>query len=84
MRRACIWAYPNPQHYMQIHITSMVPHSNHITTAVSLKLGGASDEEIAFRLLWHVSSVPTYLRECFQQVGSLIETALNVAYRTLL
>jgi hypothetical protein len=84
MRRACVWAYPNPQHYMRIHITSIVPHSNRITAAVSLKLGGASDEEIAFRLRWHVSSVPTYLRECFQQVGTLIQTTLNGAYCTSL
>jgi hypothetical protein len=83
---ACIWAYPNPQHYMRIHIASVVAHSDHITAAVSLKLGGAySNEEIAFRLRWHVSSVLTYLRECFQQVGSLIETTLNDgAYRTSL
>ena len=50
MRRACVWAYPDPSHYMRINILSIVPHSNHITAAVSLKLGGASDEEIAFRL----------------------------------
>jgi hypothetical protein len=77
-------AYPNPSHYMRVNIQSIVPHSNRITAAVSLKLGGASDEEIAFRLRWHVSSVPTYLRECFQQVGTLIQTTLSGAYRTSL
>jgi hypothetical protein len=84
MRQACMWAYPNPTHYMRVNIQSIVPHSNRITAAVSLKLGGASDEEIAFRLRWHVSSVPTYLRECFQQVGTLIQQTLEGAYRTSL
>jgi hypothetical protein len=84
MRQACMWAYPNPLHYMRVNIQSIVPHSNRITAAVSLKLGGASDEEIAFRLRWHVSSVSTYLRECFQQVGTLIQQTLAGAYRTSL
>jgi hypothetical protein len=84
MHRACIWAYPNPLHYMRINIASVVPHSNRITAVVSLKLGRASDEEIAFRLCWHVSSVPTYLCECFQQVGMLIQTMLMGAYCTSL
>jgi hypothetical protein len=84
MRQACLWAYPNPLHYMRVNIQSIVPHSNRITAAVSLKLGGALDEEIAFRLRWHISSVPTYLRECFQQVGDLIQTTLTGAYRTSL
>jgi hypothetical protein len=84
MRQACMWAYPNPLHYMRVHINSLVPHSNRITAAVSLKLDGTSDEEIAFRLRWHVSSVPTYLRECFQQVGASIQQTLAGAYRTSL
>jgi hypothetical protein len=84
MRQACMWVYPNPLHYMRVNIQSIVPHSNRITAAASLKLGGASDEEIAFRLRWHVSSVPTYLRECFQQVGTLIQQTLKGAYRTSL
>jgi hypothetical protein len=84
MRQACIWAYPDPTHYMRLHIEQIVPHSNRITAAVSLKLGGATDEEIAFRLRWHISSVPTYLRECFQQVGTIVQTALVGAYRTSL
>ncbi len=39
MRKACEWAYPDPNHYMRLHILQIVPHSNHITAAVSLKLG---------------------------------------------
>jgi hypothetical protein len=84
MKKACIWAYPDPTHYMRVHIDQIVPHSNRITAAVSLKLGGATDEEIAFRLRWHVSSVPTYLRECFQQVGAIVQSTLMGAYRTSL
>jgi hypothetical protein len=82
MQKSCIWAYPNPQHEMRLQIKCIVPHSNRITAAVALKLGGALDEEIAFRLRWHLSSVPTYLRECFQQVGTVIQQALTGAYRT--
>jgi hypothetical protein len=84
MKKACCWAYPDPTHYMRVHIDQIVPHSNRITAAVSLKLGGATDEEIAFRLRWHVSSVPTYLRECFQQVGAIVQSTLMGAYRTSL
>jgi hypothetical protein len=84
MQKTCIWAYPNPNHEMRLQIKCIVPHSNRITAAVALKLGGASDEEIAFRLRWHVSSVPTYLRECFLQVGTVIQQALTGAYRTSL
>jgi hypothetical protein len=51
---------------------------------VALKLGGASDEEIAFRLWWHISSVLTYLRKCFQQVSNIVQTMLAGAYRTSL
>ncbi len=84
MKRACVLAYPNPTHYMRVHIAQIVPHSNRMTAAVSLKLGGAKGEEIAFRLRWHVSSVPTYLRESFQQVGTIVQTTLLGAYRTSL
>jgi hypothetical protein len=82
MQKSCIWAFPNPQHEMRLQIKCIVPHSNRITAAVALKLGGALDEEIAFRLRWHISSVPTYLRECFQQVGTVIQQALTGAYRS--
>jgi hypothetical protein len=84
MQKTCIWAYPNPKHEMRIQIKCIVPHYNRITAAVALKLGGASDEEIAFRLCWLVGSVPTYLRGCFSQVGTVIQQALTGAYRTSL
>jgi hypothetical protein len=51
MKQACIWSYPNPNHYMRFNIEQITLHSNSITATVSLKLGGATmDEEIAFRL----------------------------------
>jgi hypothetical protein len=84
MKCACILAYPGPTHYMRVHIAQIIPHSNCITAAISLKLGGAKDKEIVFRLQWHVGSVPTYLRECFQQVGTIVQTTLLGAYRTSL
>jgi hypothetical protein len=69
---------------MQVHIAQIVLHSNSITANISLKLGGAKDEEITFRLRWHVGHVPTYLRECFQQVGTIVQTRLLGAYHTSL
>jgi hypothetical protein len=83
LRRMCINAYPNPQHYLRLHIHRLVPHSNRVTAAVCLKMGGAKDEEIAFRLRWKVAiSVPTYLRECFQEVGPIMLTTLQGAFKT--
>ena len=84
MKRACVVAYPDPTQYMRVHIAKIVLQSNRITAAVSLKLGGATDEDIAFLLRWHISSVPTYLRECFQQVGAIVHTTLQGLYRTSL
>jgi hypothetical protein len=82
LRTMCIRAYPDPTHYLRIHITRLVPHSNRVTAAVCLKLGGAKDEEIAFRLRWHIASVPTYLRECFQDVGQIMTHTLQGAFKT--
>jgi hypothetical protein len=82
LRDMCRLAYPDKTHYLRIHIERLVPHSNRVTAAVCLKMGGASDEDIAFRLRWNVSSVPTYLRECFQDVGSIMLAALQGAFKT--
>jgi hypothetical protein len=83
MRMACCLAYPNAQHYCRLHIKGIVSHSNRVTAALCLKLGGASDETIAFRLRWHVSSVPTYLRECFVGIDDVMQTAIRGAFHTL-
>jgi hypothetical protein len=53
-----------------------------VMAAVCLHMGGASIDDIAFRLRWHASSVPTYLRECFQDVGAVMEQAVSGAFKT--
>jgi hypothetical protein len=82
MRQMCVRAYPDPAHYLRLHIHRLVPHSNRVTAAVCLKMGGSPDEEIAFRLRWNVASVPTYLRECFQEVGPVMLHTLQGAFKT--
>jgi hypothetical protein len=82
MRGMCILAYPDPSHYLRVHIKRLVPHSNRVTAAVCLQMGGASNEEIAFRLRWKVDSVPTYLRECFQEIGGIMLSTLQGAFKT--
>jgi hypothetical protein len=82
LRAMCVRTYPDPQHYLRLHIDRIVPHSNRVTAAVCLHMGGASIDDIAFRLRWHVSSVPTYLRECFQDVGAVMEQAVSGAFKT--
>jgi hypothetical protein len=82
MRQMCVNAYEDPKHYLRIHIGRLVPHSNRVTAAVCLQMGGASNDEIAFRLRWKVGSVPTYLRECFQGVGNIMSSAIQGAFKT--
>jgi hypothetical protein len=82
LRKMCVRAYPDATHYLRIHITRLVPHSNRVTAAVCLKMGGASDEDIAFRLRWNILAVPTYLRECFQEVGTIMLKTLQGAFKT--
>ena len=81
LREACVRAYPNPNHYFRLHISGLVAHSTRVTAAVCLKMGGATDEEIAFRLRWHISSVPTYLRECFDGISSIMQKAIVGSFR---
>jgi hypothetical protein len=82
LRLICIRTYPDPTHYLCIHILRLVPHSNRVTAAVCLQMGGATLADIAFRLRWHIVSVPTYLRECFQEVGPIMEQAIPGAFKT--
>jgi hypothetical protein len=82
LRAMCVRAYPQESHYLRINIARLVPHSNRVTAAVCLKMGGAADEEIAFRLRWNIASVPTYLRECFQEVGTIMMSTLQGAFKT--
>ena len=83
LRSMCRLAYPDEKHYLRVHIDRLVPHSNRVTAAVCLKMGGATDEDIAFRLRWNIASVPTYLRECFQEVGPIMTSTLQGAFKTM-
>jgi hypothetical protein len=76
MQQACKLAYPDPSHELRIKIHRIVAHSNRVTAAVCLQQGGATIDEIAFRLRWQPGSVPTYLRECFQGVGDILQKAI--------
>jgi hypothetical protein len=82
MRMACKLAYPDPTHCCRIHVLGLVAHSNRVTAALCLKLGGASNEDIAFRLRWHLLSVPTYLRECFNGIDETMMQAIQGAIKT--
>ncbi len=82
LRMMCRLAYPDENHYLRVHIDRLVPHSNRVTAAVCLKMGGATDEDIAFRLRWNIASVPTYLRECFQEIGPIMTSTLQGAFKT--
>jgi hypothetical protein len=82
MRHACRLAHPDPEHCCRLHISGIVAHSNRVTAALCLHLGGASTEEIAFRLCWHVVSVPTYLRECFNGIDTIMRTAICGAFQS--
>ena len=70
-------AYPDKAHYMQKNKKLVLPHSNRVTAAVCLQRGGANNDEIAFKLRWHPSSVPTYLRDCFESVGDMLQRAVT-------
>ena len=82
MRMLCRLAYLNPAHYCRLHIQGLVAHSTRVTAALCLQLGGASLNDIAFRLRWHVSSVPTYLCECFNGISDSMQTAVRGAFKT--
>jgi hypothetical protein len=79
MRTACKAAYPDATHYMRIHITRLVSHSNRVTAAVALRAAGLSIEDIAHRLRWKAASVETYLRECYQAIGDITQKAITGA-----
>jgi hypothetical protein len=82
LRLICIRTYPDSTHSLQVHILRLVPHSNRVTAAVCLHMGGAPISDIAFPLRWHIVSVHAYLRECFQEVGQVMEQAITGAFGT--
>lgn len=81
MRAACCGAH-DENHYLRQNIDCIVPHSNRVTAAVCLQNGGAHNDEIAFQLRWHPSSVPIYLRHCFKTVGTVLEKVVAGVLRT--
>jgi hypothetical protein len=82
MRQACCLAYPDPAHQLRVNISRLVAHSNRVTAAVCLQQGGATTDEIAYRLRWQPASVPTYLRECYSAIGDILQKALLGAFRS--
>jgi hypothetical protein len=83
LRAGCIRAYPNSSHYCQLQIKGIAAHSNRVTAALCLYLGGASIDEIAFHLRWEPGSVPTYLRACFVGIDVIMRKAIAGAYLTV-
>jgi hypothetical protein len=79
----CVWAYLNDTHYLCIPITRLVPHSNQVTVAICLTMGGTADEEIVFCLCcWNIASVPVNLREFFQEAGTIMASTLQGVFKT--
>ena len=76
LKRICVAAYPDPAHYMRLHIGSLVSHSLRVTACVALAAAGLSHEEIAFRLRWSVPSVQFYLRDSEADVGRFTNAAV--------
>ena len=84
MRQACIDTYPNPDHFLRIHIDRISSHSNRIYAAVSLSQAGESIDTIAQRLRWSAPSVSFYLRESATDVGSYTASTIQGAQRNFI
>lgn len=80
---ACVWAYPNLHHYCHVNIDGLVAHSNCFTAVLFLHLGGANIAKIAFCLWWEPGSMPTYLREWFVGIDTIIQKVIAGAYLTI-
>jgi len=80
MQRACLRAYPDANHYMQIHINRLMSHSLRVMAAVALQNAGVKVDDIAWRLRWNSDAVNEYLRECHKFIGVLTEQAITGAY----
>jgi hypothetical protein len=76
MRRICVSTYPDPQHFLRLHITRFASHSNRVTAAVALHQGGLSIDDIAHRLRWQPQSVAFYLRETSTDIGDYTSRAI--------
>ncbi len=84
MRQACIDTYPNPNHFLRIHINRISSHSNRIYAAVSLSQAGETIDTIAQRLRWSAPSVSFYLRESATDVGSYTASTIQGAQRNFI
>jgi hypothetical protein len=84
MRQACIDTYPNPDHFLRIHIDRISSHSNRIYAAVSLSQAGETIDTIAQRLRWSAPSVSFYLRESATDVGSYTASTIQGAQRNFI
>jgi hypothetical protein len=81
LRAACVAAFPDPNHYMRLHIHRIVSHSLRVTAAVALYAQKLTIPEIAHRLRWKEESVEYYIRECNFAIGKLTEEAVQGAMR---
>ena len=77
MQEAIERAYPDPKYYIQIHIKRIVPHFNRVTAVVAFQQGSALNDKIEYKLRWHITSVPTYIRECWQGIGPILLKSLT-------
>ena len=83
LRDAVLRAYPDPEHYLCLHLHCIVPHSHRVTAAMCLHLAESPRDEIAWQLRWgDVRSVPVYLRDCFQDIRIQIQRTLFGALKT--
>jgi len=76
LKRICVVAYPDPDHYMRKHIDCLVSHSMRVTACVALDAAGMTHEEIAFRLRWSIASVRFYLRDSVADIGRFTKAAV--------
>lgn len=81
MRQMCIAAYPDPKHYLRLHIKCFASHSNRVTAAVALSQSNMSIDDIAHRLRWKRDSVDHYLRESARDIGAFTANTIAGAQR---
>ena len=80
LQQACRRAHPDPDHYLRLHIDSLMAHSFRVMAAVALHNAGVPVEDIAWRLRWKTDSVKIYLRDCARTVEQLTFKAMAGAY----
>ena len=80
MRMGCERAYPDPQHYLRIHIKRLMSHSIRVFACVALKNANVSEEDIIYRLRWNSDAVKAYTRDCFRLSDTLTGKALLGAF----